>query len=195
MAIQSPSTESVAKAKFARIFTVSDWPLFKETADLTLEEAAHLKTSSLKRVPAQHQLRIRNIRKRLFIGIGTELLLKAAFLKSGYGINLPPEGTALPYELSAYPAGSLDPNKTINFNAMIDHATRIFGVKSSEGLKIAKVYRNKEGHSVTRFHKFEPADYRAIEASLTEFYANAFGEKLDVRISMKSAEKSRWRLK
>jgi hypothetical protein len=60
------------------------------------------------------------------------------------------------------------------------------------GLRIAKVFRNKEGHVVTIGQKYDPSNYRAIEAALVELYTAAFGKKLTVRFSLAPKERGAW---
>src|SRR5438874_5298327 len=81
--------EETVKANFAKVFVKSDWRLFKGVADRYFERSARLRKSDLGAFPAAWRLLARNIEKRLFIGIGTELLLKAAYLKHGFVINKP----------------------------------------------------------------------------------------------------------
>jgi len=60
----------VVKSQFARVFASSDWRLFKEVAEINLAEATMLMKKSFPRVARRRQL-----------GIGTELLFKASYLK------------------------------------------------------------------------------------------------------------------
>ena len=62
------------------------------------------------------------------------------------------------------------------------------------GLRIAKVFRNKEGHVVVSAHKFDPQEYREIETALIGVYARGFGQTLKVTISMAPKEKAVWKL-
>jgi hypothetical protein len=57
-----------------------------------------------------------------------------------------------------------------------------------DGLKIAKVFRNKEGHVVTSQHKFDPSSFRAIEKALVALYADAFHQQLTVHFALKPGE-------
>ena len=77
------SKASEVEQQFERQFACTDWKLFKHMADANLSEAAQLKKKDMRR-SAVSSLLARNVRKRLLIGIGVELLLKAAFLKAGY---------------------------------------------------------------------------------------------------------------
>src|SRR3989304_10460812 len=80
------SIEQEVKQQFARVFTRQDWSLFKRMADYYLRSAVFLRTWDVK-PPKDLKLLARNCQKRLFIGIGTELLLKAIYLKHGFSIN------------------------------------------------------------------------------------------------------------
>lgn len=195
-----PSLEQSVKDQFAKVFASQDWRLFKDVAEINLAEAATLKKSSFK-VAANRQLLIRNMRKRLLIGIGSELLLKAVYLKLGYGINKPLDaqvGPKLPFKLADIKHGQLDPNDTFTLAQLTDNLKKVLELPNPDivldGLRIAKVFRNKEGHVVTPSHMFDPSNYRAIEASLIEIYARAFGERLTVRISFAVGKKSSWRV-
>jgi hypothetical protein len=193
------SLEQSVKDQFAKVFESCDWQLFKEVADINLAEAARLKMSSLKNVPLNRRLLIRNTRKRLLIGIGIELLLKAIYLKSGYGINKPLKavtGPTPPFKLADADQGLLNPNDTLTLSKLIENLTKVVQLSKRDlvidGLRIAKVFRNKEGHVVTHTHIFNPSNYRAIEASLVEIYSCAFGETLKVQFSLEVGEKGIW---
>lgn len=196
-----PSLEQSVKDQFARVFASRDWRLFKEVAEINLAEAAMLKRSSFKGVPQNRQLLTRNARKRLLIGIGAELLVKAVYLKSGHGINRPRDAAAgpkLPFKLADAAQGQLDPNDTFTLAQLTDQLRKVVQLSKPDvvldGLRIAKVFRNKEGHVVTRSHRFDPSSYRAIEASIVEIYACAFGEALTVRFSLAVGEEGAWRV-
>lgn len=193
------SLEQSVKDQFAKVFTSNDWGLFKEVAEINLAEAAMLKKSSFKGVEQKRQLLIRNTRKRLLIGIGSELLLKAVYLKTGHSINKPlspGKDLNLPFKLAKDIQGQLNSNDTFTFNQLTDHLKNVLVLPNPDlvlnGLKIAKVFRNKEGHVVTSLHKYDPLSYRAIEAAFIEIYARAFDEKLTVRFSLEAGEKGVW---
>ncbi len=196
-----PSLEQSVKDQFAKVFASRDWRLFKEVAEINLAEAAMLKKSSFKMVAQNRQLLIRNTRKRLLIGIGAELLLKAVYLKSGYGINKPQDtalGIKLPFKLAQVAQGQLNPNDTFTLAQLTDQLKKVVQFPKPDfvldGLRIAKVFRNKEGHVVTQSHKFDPSSYTAIESALVEIYACAFSENLTVRFSFAVGEKGAWRV-
>jgi hypothetical protein len=63
-----------------------------------------------------------------------------------------------------------------------------------KGLNIAKVFRNKEGHVVTRAHDFDRANYRDIQVSLVLLYEQAFQERLAVRFSVEPDEPASWKV-
>ncbi len=193
--------EQLVKAEYAKIFITSDWRLFKRMADAQFKEAAFLKKSDME-VEAAFKLLARNSRKRLLIGIGAELLLKAIYLKHGYCINKAERERSLPFPFTASDAlsheTSLLETETFTLNKLIDH---LFGVVQFsdrttvlEGLKVAKVFRNKEGHVVTKTQTFNASDYRRIEASLVHLYEHAFAESLAIRFSMAPHEKPTWRI-
>ena len=192
------SIEQSEKEQFARIFSKDDWRLFKAVAEVYIEEATRLKRSNMQ-VSRDIKLLARNIRKRLFIGLGVELLLKAVYLKWGHGINTL-SGKARLYDLAsltADPKDKPDADSTLNLNFLIDNLPKVITLTNSystlKGLKLAKVFRNKEGHVVTRNHKYVPGTYRAIEGALVELYQDAFSENLEVNFSIGTGEKALWR--
>jgi hypothetical protein len=63
-----------------------------------------------------------------------------------------------------------------------------------KGLRIAKVFRNKEGHVVTEAHRFDSTNYRDIEASLVLLYQRGFHEHLAVHFSLEPDELAEWRV-
>ena len=195
------SVEQSVKGQFAKVFLSKDWKLFRAIAEINLSEAAYLKKSSFKGVDEELRLLIRNIRKRLLIGIGVELLLKAVYLKFGQSINKPLDaksGLSLPFPLKAATQIQLNPNETFMLSQLIEQLEKVVQLPNPElvlkGLRIAKVFRNKEGHVVTRSHEYEPSSYREIEAALVELYAQAFSERLTVRFSLGVGEKGAWRI-
>jgi hypothetical protein len=196
------SVEATTKAQFARVFVERDWTLFRKVAELNLRDAAQLRVKHM-RADTSVGLLARNARKRLLIGVGVELLLKAAFLKNGSSINSPIDGKAgpkKPFRRDQY-SGALDPGNTFKFDVLISNVADSIpaGVAYdadvlTQGLRIAKVFRNKEGHVVTPTHRYVPDSYRRIEAALRELYAACFDAVLDVQFAIAVHEVSRWRV-
>jgi hypothetical protein len=92
----------------------------------------------------------------------------------------------------------LDPNETYMLNGLIQCLHRVPPIGAlgplEPGLRIAKVFRNKEGHSVVAAHRFDAQEYRAIETALVGVYARGFEQTLRVTISMEPREKADWTL-
>ena len=194
-----PSLEQSIKNQYAKLFGVNDWPLFKEAAEAILKEAAHIKTTDMHF--ARRKLLARNSRKRLLIGIGVELLLKSVYLKNGYAINKRQgDGSArdFPFTLEHAATIPMDHADTFTLGTLVGRINQVIRFEDEEtalkGLKIAKVFRNKEGHVVTGAHAYDPGNYRDIEASLIMLYEVAFGERLVVRFSIEEDEEAAWRL-
>jgi hypothetical protein len=191
--------EQSVKSQFAKIFATSDWKLFKKIADANLSEAVSLLTTDMY-VNDSLKLLARNSRKRLLIGVGVELLLKAIYLKQGYAINKPLQRNSpkFPFLLNSVANAELDEDDTFNLNDLIDNLHKVIDLVDKsltvKGLKIAKVYRNKEGHVVTKNHTFDPANYTDIALSLTKLYKDAFGEKLSVQFSFAQNEQPIWQI-
>lgn len=195
-----PSIERSVKQQFARVFTASDWRLFKRMAEFYLRQAAFLRTSHLN-VPADLKLVARNSQKRLFIGVGVELLLKAVYLKRGYVINKPQPGKATPKLLSTFAQTKglpLAEDRTFTLDELIAQLRKVVQLDNIQsvlrGLRIAKVFRNKEGHTVAARHAFDPQNYRDIESALSTLYRHEFGQTLTVRFSVARSEKPLWRI-
>jgi hypothetical protein len=194
-----PSVEQILKAHFAKVFVRSDWLVFKGVADRYFERSARLRKSDLRAFPADWRLLARNIEKRLFIGIGTELLLKAAYLKHGFVINRPIKKRlcpAFPFTRAAAASIPLDPTNTYMLNDLVQGLPKVPAIGAlgslERGLLIAKVFRNKEGHVVLAAHKFDPQDYRDIEQSLVAIYDRAFRQVLQVKFSVARNEHAVW---
>ena len=191
--------EQSIKAQFARVFTSSDWCLFKKMAESNLREAAMLLRSDM---PIESSLRLlaRNSRKRLPIGVGVELLLKAIYLKQGYVINKPKKGSPLKFPFSANNAAGvrLVEDQTFMLNELIENLPKVAHLQNRDltlrGLKIAKVFRNKEGHGVTGAHAFDASNYADIASSLVQLYHDAFEERLSVQFSLAPNEPAVWRV-
>lgn len=197
------SVEQDVKRHFAREFRRNDWGLFKRMADHYLERAVFLRGRDVK-IAADLRLLARNSQKRLFIGIGTELLLKALYLRHGLAINKPADPKAagvppFPFTFAQAAAITLLPDQTYMLGDLIDKVSRVPAIGQlgglTRGLRVAKVFRNKEGHVVLPSHAFDPSNYRDVEAALVALYARAFGETLDVRFSIATGEKGRWTIR
>ena len=195
-----PNIEQSVKSQFAKVFTVADWPLFKMMAEANLREAATLLNADM---PIADSLKLlaRNSRKRLLIGVGIELLLKAIYLKQGYAINKPLTDCSLKFPFLAKDANGaqLSKDKTAMLNDLIEKLHIVVVPLQNKhstlkGLKIAKVFRNKEGHGVTSIHEFDPTNYTDIASSLIDLYRDALGEKLSVRFSLAPDEPAVWRV-
>jgi hypothetical protein len=194
------SVESSVKQQFARVFRESDWRLFKKMADCYFRQAAFLLKHHLG-VPPDLKLLVRNSQKRLFIGVGTELILKALYLKNGYAVNRPEDGNKtlkFPFTLKEVAGQQLLEDETFLLGMLIDHLGKVISLNDREtilkGLKIAKVFRNKEGHVVTSRHTFDLSNYRNIESALRELYRTGFEETLKVQFSLAPNEKPVWQL-
>jgi len=192
------SIEQSEKEQFAKIFSKDDWRLFKEFAEIYFQEATRLKRYNMQ-VSPHIKLLARNIRKRLFIGLGVELLLKAVYLKWGRGINTL-SGKSRLYDLASLtsdPRDQPDADSTLSLAFLIDNLPKVITLTNNhstlKGLKLAKVFRNKEGHVVTPNHTYVPETYRAIEGALVELYQDAFSESLEVTFSIGTGEKAVWR--
>lgn len=191
--------ERSVKSQFAKVFTVADWPLFKKMAESNLREATSLLKADM---PIESSLKLlaRNSRKRLLIGVGVELLLKAIYLKQGYAINRPPKDSPLKFPFLANDADGvpLADDKTVMLNDLIEKLSIVVPLQDKaltlRGLKIAKVFRNKEGHGVTNTHVFDPTNYTDIASSLVDLYRDAFGERLSVQFSLAPDERAVWRI-
>lgn len=195
------SVEESVKEQFSQVFKKADWPLFKTMGEVYLKQAAFLRKKHVVAPPGL-KLLARNAQKRLFIGIGVELLLKAVYLKAGYVINKPKDPHAplkLPFTPAQARGHQLDPADTYTLDKLIGKLLTVLSALQNgnivlRGLRVAKVFRNKEGHSVTPVHLFAPSNYRDIEASLSEVYEQVFDETLAVRFSVAVGEKPVWRI-
>jgi len=189
------------KAQFAKIFQASDYKLFKAIAELNLHDAAHLKSADMLTKPPLSPRLARNCRKRLLIGVGVELLVKAVYLKNGFCINIPTRTSndpRFPFRHTQTTGMTLKNDKTRSLDELIQHLSKIITLQNRDatlnGLTIAQVFRNKEGHGITQKHHFVRSNYRDIENSLIALYRDAFGERLSVRFSMEPREQALWRV-
>lgn len=194
------SIENEVRSQFKRVFCQSDWRLFKSMAESLLKDAATLKKDDM-RIEEPLKLLARNSRKRLLIGIGVELLLKAVYLKQGFVINKRRQGTQQLLRFDQATAESLDDSNTFTLNFLIQHlrSDKVVQLDDKDstlkGLRIAKVFRNKETHMVTPRHTFDESNYEDIATSLCSLYRDAFSEELSVRFSLAPNERGYWRVK
>ncbi len=186
------SIEADINKQYEQYFVQDDWRTFKYAADYYLENAANSLKVDIKHKDERLKLLFRNIQKRLYIGIGCEFILKAIYLKNGYVINkrnnheIPPG--RYPFKACEIQPNDFSKNKTFTFNELLQKLFKIidFGDERAEiekGLRIAKVFRNKEGHVVTISHEYVAQNYRDVEGCLKLLYRNVFNEKLSIFIA------------
>ncbi|MBE7434845.1 MAG: hypothetical protein HS100_13090 [Anaerolineales bacterium] len=168
------SIEKDVKSQYAKFFTEPDYPNFKFLAEYYFDLSAKLLTTDVK-APKNLRLMIRNIQKRLFIGIGTELLLKAVFLYCGFGINKPNSGSPSVYKLKSVDTKNFAVDNTFTLDFLISQLSKVYKFKEHsrvvKGLNVAKVFRNKEGHVITLWHHFDPQNYSDVEYSVISIYS------------------------
>ena len=193
------SIEQEIKNQYSKFFEKYDWNIFKTTAEHYLENAAKVTTKDIKFEKESLKLLRRNVLKRLYIGLACELLLKSLYLKCGYCINKPKKKIKIeekyPYKLSKANKTDYDITDTFTFNQLLESIDKVldFGTSKSvviKGFKIAKVFRNKEGHVAVLNHVYNPQNYRDIEACLVEFYKIVYKENLNIKFSVGKGEKS-----
>jgi hypothetical protein len=194
------SIEQQVKQQFARLFVAHDASLFKRMADYYFKHAAFLKTADIK-ASQDLKLLIRNCQKRLLIGIGTELLLKATYLKNGFSINKLGRGQvgtpSFPFTFHQIAGFSQAADQTYMLSDLIEKVHVVLPTADirllSRGLRIAKVFRNKEGHVVLPAHRYDSSNYRDVETALVAIYSGSFGQTLEVRFSVGLNEEAVWR--
>lgn len=201
------SIESDIKQQYAKFFTQSDSSTFKLMAEYYLRKAAFLKTKDIESDQA-YKLLLRNVQKRLFIGIGCELLLKSFFLLNGYCINIPLRGQTFqgtpPYAIKTIQESDFDTGDTLTFNKLIEQLAEIPSFSSCassdkekilKAFRIAKVFRNKEGHVATLWHKYDATNYSDIEVGLCVFYEKAFSQELEIQFAFEKNEKPKFNVR
>ncbi|MCB0705662.1 MAG: hypothetical protein KDC34_10150 [Saprospiraceae bacterium] len=186
--------EQEIKNQYAKLFKEEDWRPFKIMADYYFKTAANLKKKDIE-IHEYIKLMGRNIQKRLYLGIGAELLLKSLYLKNNYCINKVKRGVKNPGKPKKYFDVSIedyDERDTYTLGSLIDNLKEIIECDSNllKGLKIAKVFRNKEGHVATLWHSYKEENYSDIEYSIKEVYKKGFGETLKFQISFEEDEKA-----
>ena len=193
------SIEQDVKSRFSAWFSEEDWKRFKAVSELYYQRAVYLMKDDINFFIStsnkDSRLLARNIQKRLDIGIATELLIKSYYLKDGYMINLVKEKNKnmrnFPF-LQTEDKEKFQINNTFTLNDLIENLGKTKEFKEidiiKEGFRIAKVFRNKEGHVVTKNHLYESTDYDKIENALVAFYKEAFLEELSIRFSFEHGE-------
>ncbi len=199
---ENPSIESQVKDQFAKIYTCEDWKLFKRGADFYFENAAKVLKKDISYCDDSYKLLFRNINKRLYLGIACELLVKAIYLKNGFSINKFLENNKeFPQKFSGVSDEELNEKDCFTFNQCIQKLNKVvaWDVSSREivekGLKIAKIFRNKEVHGIVFNHSYKPESYRIIEESVILSYELEFSENLDFRVSFELNEKGKFSLR
>ena len=184
------------KEQFARVLNASDWLHLLEVAEFHFETAAKLKKKNIRYI--KKQLLMRNSMKRLHLGIGVELALKAAFLKNGKCINTFIKGyndleRSPMHDIEELDTEILNPKDTYTLGLLIDKYARVFEVDPDDdflnGLRIAMTFRNKEGHISFPRHEFDESNYDLIAASVVTLYKEVFNKKLEFKIAMKARDR------
>lgn len=191
------SIENEIKDQYSKIFVKKDFTSFKLVAEYYFEKSANLKKSDIKTIDT-YKLLIRNIEKRLLIGIGTELLIKACYLKEGYYINRTEKNRLIKFEDNEE-SNLIDKTETFTMNLLIQNFNKIVDFEDwktiEKGLNIAKVFRNKEGHVVSLYHDYDNTNYSDIEYSIISIYKKIFNRKLEFKISMETNDNGLFRIK
>lgn len=192
--------EKDIKSQFERFFIQSDWRQFKLVAEYYLKKAAFIKNKDIDK-EFVHQLLIRNIQKRLSIGIACELILKALYLKKGFCINFPKNSrryNKFPYKFENVDKSDFRIDRTYSLYDLITNLGKIDNIISIKqikiGLQTARIYRNKEGHVVTLFHDYNRKNYDDIEKALKYLYVECFNEKLQIKFSLEANEKAEFKI-
>lgn len=187
------SIEKEIKNQYAKVFKKKDWESFKLIAEYYLTKAATLKRKDIE-VTDNFKLLLRNIQKRLFLGIGCELLVKACYLKHGYVINKPKDKSkGMFIKASDIKVSELDAENTFTLSPLIDNLKKVISFTDwttiERGFKILKVFRNKEGLVAVLWHKYKAQNYRDIESAMTLFYKEVFGEDIEFNIFIEETDK------
>lgn len=190
--------EQEIKNQYAKLFKREDWETFKMMADYYFKTSSNLKKKDIE-IQESLKLMARNIQKRLFIGIGTELLLKSLYLKNDYCINKVKRGVSNPGKPKKFieiSTNDYEEKDTYTLGSLIDNLKEIIICDTAllKGLSIAKVFRNKEGHVATLWHSFQTENYSDVEYSIIELYKKGFGEDLKFQISFEKNEEAIFKL-
>ena len=130
------------------------------------------------------------------------MILKSYYLKNGFYINKQinkRDKGKIAFKFIELDSRDIDQQKTIEFNLLIQGLAElerkiqnkkrvIIDTDIRNSLNIAKVFRNKEAHIITKGHKYNSQDYDEIEKGIIKIYNNWFNEKLDFKISFENNE-------
>jgi hypothetical protein len=189
------------KLQYAAIWDSTNSSWFKQVAEYYLEVAAYLKGRNIKQRTTQlPSLLLRNSQKRLYLGIGCELLIKSFYLKNGYCINLFKDkfaGRKIPtHKLADINNQDINQYKTFTLDQLINHLPDV-GINSPQikrGFQIAREFRNKEGHITSRTHLFDDENYKDIQKTIVSFYDVGFGQTLDFCIAIKANDSAEFKI-
>jgi hypothetical protein len=193
--------EQEIKSQYAKVLRKEDSETFKHIASYYFETAAKLKKKDIN-IEKGLKLLARNIQKRLFIGVGAELLLKALYLDNGFCVNKSiNKRYNRPVNFEEIKPEDINEKDTFTIVQLIDSLgdLDIFSKKDlstvKKGLNIAKVFRNKEGHVAVKTHAYDSQNFSDIESSVIAVYKFGFKEELEFRISMESKEEPVFKIK
>jgi hypothetical protein len=189
------------KDQYASILETKDSNWFKKVAEYYLEVAARLRTRNIMKHESNiTPLLLRNAQKRLYLGIGCELLLKAFYLKEGYCINkfkgAFAQSKVPTHKLATLNRSDINKNDTFTLGDLINSLSNV-GITDPQikrGFMIAMVFRNKEGHITSQKHEFDEKNYREIEKAIIDFYRVGFGQDVSFSIAMKSSDEPEFRI-
>ena len=109
-------------------------------------------------------------------------------------------------QIGSIQSNDLIPSEKFTFDKLISALPRLektrlnndnhrVPVEITEGLKIAKVFRNKEAHIITDTHQYNDDDYGKIEDCMKRIYFDWFGEQLEFQISFSKNETEKFEIK
>ena len=121
-------------------------------------------------------------------------------MKHGFVINKPinrHRGVLIPINNIRVP--ELDKYDTFTLHQLISQVQNVITFSNwaviEKGLKIMKVFRNKEGHVAAMWHKFNDRNYRDIEKTIILLYKEAFNEDLVFTIAMAPEDKGQFKIR
>ena len=187
---------------FYRKYNQDDYLTFKLRADKFFNFCRELKLTFIE-IPRRDntfpEIFNRQIKARLFLGVGCELLLKSIYLKKGYIINsinkdkrkefkkfIQKKNISEPYKIKEIPKRFIDSKNTFFMNYLLKHLHTIFQLKNNKrfityikkGFEVARVWRNKEAHSGIGYHNETNDLSSALNMSIINTYSIIFNEKV-----------------
>ena len=189
-------------SQYTCLLMPDDWLAFRQLAEYHFKIAAKLHKADLELADAPKSM-LHSV-KRLHIGVGFELILKAAYLKNGKCINVFNRGIEHPHKAPIHDMANMDKTilnakETYSLSLLIQNYSATFNrladKRFADGLRVAYLFRSKEGRIACPEQDYNDELYQLVSDAIIKLYQDAFDIELDFQIAIKRKDKGVFKVK